>query len=134
MKPTAKQKRINLIAAFLVVIIGALVLVFLSGYNKPIPSLKRQLEKQGFSCTMERNVDAGDYSGLSDDVDALKISGERVLIFAYDSFDDAAAQENEFWQTYGEENGAGTYLTDRYLLLYTGANEKLKAALEAATD
>lgn len=133
MKPTAKQKRLNLIAAFLVVIVGALVLLFLSKYNQPISSLKRQLEKAGFSCSLERNVDAGDFSGISDDVDAFRIGSERILIFGFSSFDDAAAKENDLFLASGGESGVETYLADRYLLLYSGGDESLKAALSELT-
>ena len=133
MKPTAKQKRMNLLAAFLVVLLGVLILMGLSAYREPIRTLRRGLKSAGYATSIERNVDAGDFDYLSDEADALKVGSERIYIFGFSSFDDAAAVENEFWQSYGEDFHAGTYLTDRYLLLYTGSDDELAAALEKIT-
>lgn len=133
MKPTVKQKRMNLLAAFLVVLAGVLTLMALSAYREPIRTLRRELRSAGYATSIERNVDAGDFDSLSDEVNALKVGSERIYIFGFGSFDDAAAVENEFWQSRGGDFHAGTYLTDRYLLLYTGSDDELAAVLEKIT-
>ncbi|MBR6790314.1 MAG: hypothetical protein IKM31_05545 [Oscillospiraceae bacterium] len=133
MKPTRKQKRNNLIASFIVVIAGVLALMAVSAWNDPMRTLKRGLRQDGFTVRSERNADAGEYAHLSAETAALRIGGDRVLIFGFRTFDDAAAAENDFWAAYGEEYPAGTYLVDRYLLLYTGEDAGLQAALEEKT-
>ena len=58
MKPTAKQKRNNLIASFGVVIAGVLAVSAVSAWNEPIRTLRRRLDHAGYSVSSERNVDA----------------------------------------------------------------------------
>lgn len=133
MKPTQKQKRNNLIASFIVVIAGALAMMAVSAWNDPMRALKRGLRQDGFAVRSERNVDAGEYAYLSGETAALRIGKDQVLVFGFRTFDDAAAAENDFWAEYGEEHPAGTYLVDRYLLLYTGEDAGLREALEEKT-
>ena len=133
MKPTAKQRKNNLIASFGIVIAGAAALMAVSAWNEPLRTLRRDLDHAGYPVRSERNVEAGEYSYLSAETNGLRFGSEMVLVFGFNTFDDAAAAENEFWETYGEGYPAGTYLTDRYLLLYTGQNEGLRKALEENT-
>ena len=133
MKPTAKQKRNNLIASFGVIAAGAIALTAVSAWNEPLRALRRELSGAGYTVRSERNVDAGEYSYISAETDGIRVGDERVLVFGFATFDDAAAAENEFWETYGEDCGAGTYLTDRYLLVYTGPDAALRSVLEKNT-
>jgi len=133
MKPTAKQKRNNLIASFGVIAAGVIALTAISAWNEPLRTLRRELSGEGYAVRSERNVDAGEYSYISSETDGIRVGDERVLVFGFAAFDDAAAAENEFWETYGETYDAGTYLIDRYLLVYTGDNIGLRTALEKFT-
>ena len=133
MKLTARQKKNNLIASFGVIAAGAVALSAISAWNEPLRVLRRELSSAGYSVRSERNVDAGEYSYISTEADGIRVGSERVLVFGFPAFDDAAAAENEFWETYGENCGAGTYLTDRYLLIYTGDDRDLRSVLEKNT-
>ncbi|MCI8600021.1 MAG: hypothetical protein HFE45_00305 [Oscillospiraceae bacterium] len=131
MKLTPKQKRMNLLASFAVVILGALGLMLLANSNKPLPYLKRQLEQAGFACVSERNVDPEGLSWVSDTADAVTADGERVLLFRCQSPKGAEDQENSLWEVMNEQARQVTsFVLGDCLVVYAGEDPALKAALD----
>lgn len=133
MKLTARQKRLNLLVSFGVVLVGALVLWLWNGWQQPMPRLERALSAAGYPTESRRGVDAGELDGLSDQVDGLMVGSEQILVFTFPSFDDAAAAQNQL-MAQGLGAGQGSFLVDRYLLVYTGSDAGLSSALAEAEE
>lgn len=112
-------------------ILGALGLMLLASFNKPLPYLKRQLERAGFACTAERSVDPEELSWVSDNADAVTADGERVLLFRCQSAGEAEDQENSLWAAMdGQSRAVTSFVLGDCLVVYAGENEALKTALD----